>query len=76
MTMRSLNKTIMDTIENAKIPYLVILQSDFSKRELHTKGLTALENHVPCIRMPPNQSDSNFPALNWQSFAVRNMTER
>jgi len=75
---------VMEQIENvlneyktkARLPVIIVLQSPKSNEELIKSGLQSLNSVFPVIRAPVNDEDLNYPALNWQIFASKNLAQR
>eukprot|EP01022_Parablepharisma_sp_SALTPOND_P011850 TRINITY_DN1509_c0_g2_i1.p1 TRINITY_DN1509_c0_g2~~TRINITY_DN1509_c0_g2_i1.p1 ORF type:complete len:2157 (+),score=297.67 TRINITY_DN1509_c0_g2_i1:3876-10346(+) len=75
---------VMNEVENViqgyktkiRQPIIVVLQSPKPTEEVIKMGLKGLSNDFPVIRAPVNDEDLNYPALNWQVFAAKNLAHR
>ncbi len=79
-TLQETAKAIEDALQVYKArvgkPVILVLQSPKSAEELIKMGIAGLSNDFPVLRAPMNDDDMNYPALNWQVFAAKNLAQR
>ena len=79
-TMEETTKGIEEALQayraRVRQPVILVLQSPKSTEELIKLGINALSNDFPVLRAPLNGEDLNYPALNWQVFAAKNLAQR
>ena len=74
--MNQIEALLLDYKTKTHKPVIAVLQSNKSPEELAREGIPSLMNDFCVIKSPPNEDDFNYPALNWQFFAAKNLVMR
>ncbi|KAJ3268707.1 DNA polymerase epsilon catalytic subunit, partial [Terramyces sp. JEL0728] len=67
-----LNSILLDIKTQSKMPLVLAIQSPKSTKYFRQNDLSALYE-LPVLNVPIHKSDSAFPAIGWQAFAVNRM---